>query len=101
MLDIQWTTDDPGPADGRLLAVPLRNDHDVRELDARFGAAAAKLLKGARFKGKPGEFVSWTRERNGMLERVSFVGVGEGFKSTNELRVFGHDIVRHAQSHGA
>jgi leucyl aminopeptidase len=101
MLDIQWTTDDPGPADGRLLAVPLRNDHDIRELDARFGPAAGKLLKAARYKGKPGEIASWTRERNGVLERVSFIGVGEGFKSSAEIRVFGHDLVRHAQQHGA
>ena len=50
--------DDPGPADGRLLAIPLRTDHDARELDARFGPAAGKLLAAARFKGKPGEIVS-------------------------------------------
>ncbi len=101
MLEIQWTTDDPGPADGRLLAIPLRTDHDARELDGRFGPAAGKLLRAARFKGKPGEVASWTRERNGVLERVSFVGVGSGLESAADLRVFGHDIVRHAQQHGA
>jgi leucyl aminopeptidase len=101
MLEIQWTTDDPGPADGRLLAIPLRADHDARQVDERFGPAAGKLLRAARFKSKPGEIASYTRERNGALERVSFVGVGDGLASTSELRVFGHDIVRHAQSHGA
>ena len=100
MLEIQWTTDDPGPADGRLLAVPLSTDHDAAEIETRFGAAA-KLLEAARFKGKPGEVASYTRERDGVLERVSFFGVGEGFKTTAEVRVFGHDVVRHAQSHGA
>lgn len=100
MLAIQWTTDEPQPAADQILVLPLTAQHDAAAVEQRFGPAVVAAAKAARFKGKPGDTFSFTRELGGALQRVSFFGVGDGLKDAAAVRELGHDIVRHTNTHG-
>jgi leucyl aminopeptidase len=101
MLTIEWTTEEPTFVDDQVLAVPLCADHEPAEIETRFGTAVKKALVAARFAGKPGETFAFTRTQGEILQRVVFVGTGRGLVTAEDIRVFGHDIVRVAQSVGA
>jgi leucyl aminopeptidase len=100
MLDITWTPDEPPTQAGQTLAIPLQHEHDTDAVTERFGAAVAAALSDAPFRGKPGERFTFTRERDGSLERVTLIGVGSGLTDAAAIRTFAHDAVRDAQSVG-
>ncbi len=100
MLKIQWTTEEPQPAAGQVLAVPVRAEFDPSVLEARFGAGVRAAIEAARFKGKASEVFDFTRAHGDVLERVLLLGTGDGLVDAESLRQVGHDAVREAAKTG-
>ena len=101
MLSIHWTTDEPASKENLLLAIPLCADHDLDAVAQRFSSGVRNALEASPFQGKPGDSFSFTTQAGDALQRVLFVGVGEGLSSAEDVRQFGHDIVRSGQSVGS
>ncbi|MEM6291877.1 MAG: leucyl aminopeptidase [Myxococcota bacterium] len=101
MLKIQWTTEEPQPAAGQVLAVPVRAEFDAAVLEARFGASVRAAFEAAGFKGKASEVFDFTRTHGDVLERVLLLGAGDGLVDAESLRQLGHDAVREAAKTGS
>jgi leucyl aminopeptidase len=100
MLEIQWTSDQPQPATGQVLAVPVQAGFDPAALEARFGPGVRGAVEAAAFKGKTSSSFDFTREQGDVLERVILVGVGDGLVDAEAFRQLGHDAVRKAAALG-
>ena len=101
MLEIQWTSDQPQPATGQVLAIPVRAEYDPAALEARFGPGVKAAAEAASFKGKTSSTFDFTRLRGDVLERVVLLGVGEGLSNAEAFRQLGHDAVREAAKTGS
>lgn len=101
MLEIQWTSDQPQPATGQVLAVPVRAEFEPDALEARFGPGVRAAVDAAKFKGKASTTFDFTRAHGDVLERVVLFGVGDGLDDAEALRQIGHDVVREAAKVGA
>ncbi len=101
MLEIQWTSDQPQPAAGQVLAVPVRAEFEPDALEARFGPGVRTAIEAAKFKGKASTTFDFTRLHGDVLERVLFLGIGDGLNDAESMRQLGHDAVREAAKVGA
>jgi leucyl aminopeptidase len=100
-MQIDWSTEEPAPAEGQLLVVPVREDAEPTANADRFGAHVQGAAEASRFAGKTAESFAFTRDVGGVLQHVVLMGVGSGIDNPAALRQVAHDSTRQAERVGA